>query len=482
MADERFGANLELENSAFLAALKEADTETSEFLDAHKLFEAGETKGTESTTALADALANLKEEEFELVAEEQKLADETDAVTHAMRDMEKEAGQASTADRELSTATKEVVKDHEAHEMSAHHAHRGLHQLTLGISELTHGTKDMAEMLEKAANHLEMSAIVFGAEGPMFLALMALSTIIGLVATNWETISKLWEGTDTSEPVEAIDKITAAIDKQNTARQKSENMRKASEAQKQAGHDFARSLGKVGGMERALKAGQDLGWDVDQLSDHLTRGMNGDEDAIDQLHEWLQTSGRGANGQMPINSPLGDVYREALGHRATRCNNAVVGELNKQGKENEERFKEGVGRDSYADQAEATKDQQRTAGDIMKGADDLIKDIKKNGEHANEAMDKSESKRPQMLAERAARRQVQEEFASMGEGININDAIQLAKRRQAEQQRLYMDTLGTLLNFSEDINGEMNQLRQFNGQARKLHDNNRTNQNVAPWP
>jgi len=480
MPDERFGAKLELENSPFLAALAESKTESSEFLDALKMFEPAEVKGTETTTELTDALKKLDLTEIELVAEEKKLADETDAVTHAMREMEKEAGQASTAERDLTRVTNEVSEAHEGHEMSALHAHRGLHQLTLGVQELTHGTKDMAEVLEKAANRLEMSAIVFGAEGPMFLALMALSTIIGLVATNCETISKFWEGTDTSEAVDAIDKITAAIDKQNTARQKQENMRKASEAQNAAGHDFAQALGKAGGMEGALKAGQDLGWDVDQFSDLLQRGVTSDEDAIEQLHERLQTSGRGANGQIPILSPPGDVYCGALGHR--RRQQTRIEELNKQGGENEEITKAQAGRDFYADQAEAAKDRQRTQEDTQKAVEGYSKDVADIVGHFNATMDKLEGKFPGQQAERAAGRQVQEEFAQMGGAININVAIALAKRRLAEMQRLQMDTLGTLLNYGENINSELNQMRQFNAQARKLAGFDPTQQNNGVWP
>jgi len=118
------------------------------------------------------------------------------------------------AERELTQEVKKGSEAFEGHEISAHHAHRGLHQMTLGLDEVLHSSKDVGEILERTSNHLAMSAISFGASGPMFIGLMGLSTALSLVATNWRTIMGAFQDMHAiPEAATAVHRLTDELEK-----------------------------------------------------------------------------------------------------------------------------------------------------------------------------------------------------------------------------------------------------------------------------
>lgn len=99
---ERIRAELELENSSFMAALRMADEETSQFIQSLSLFEADERKAATVTQSLADALQRLSVEEIQL-------AESTQKTTVALQSESVQATSNTAALTRTATATDQVA-------------------------------------------------------------------------------------------------------------------------------------------------------------------------------------------------------------------------------------------------------------------------------------------------------------------------------------------------------------------------------------
>ena len=429
---EKIRTELELENSEFLAALR--------------------------STAM---------EEIRLVD------DESDAVTHAMREIEQATDKATAATKRKQKATEDAKDASAAYRMN-------MQQLSYAINDFASAQGDFGQKLNAVANNLQMLAVNLGLGGGVTLAITGLITLVQTLSRNWESLVGLFKSTDTTAAATSIDAITEALNKLNAAQQKQADQRKATEAQKAAGRGFARAVGQAGGLQTMLQTTQDLGWDVGQMEELLNRGLGGEEDAVDQLGEWLRTSGRGRNGQMPILSKLGGLYRGAIGERAGRRRAAETKMLNEQGaafedETNAKAFNERVA-DEQAAARQAGQDEAHNRQVAARATESLAESMRR----FNEKMDAREGRAGQAAANWAAGRAVQEEaMQGYGQAIDINTATQIAKQREAEMKRLQGEAINTLIGTQADFMAEMQQARQQLAFAKRLQQMNRTQQNMG---
>lgn len=464
MADDlsqRIRGELELENSPFLASLEQATKETSAFLSALDQLgdelvplTEGETKLTRQTREQADAAAQAARHTKELAEEEEFLAT-------VLPDVEKAADRAAEATKRKAGAVSEADKAAAAYS-------RAMNQLSYALSDFFSAQGDIGQKFNSIANNLQMVAFQMGATGPVFLAMTGLITLIQVLSRNWDSLVGLFKNTDTQAAAESIDKITEALNKLTAAQQKQADQRKATEAQKAAGRGFARALGQVGGAQGALRAASDLGWDVGQFEELLNRGLSGEDDAVKQLGEWINSSGRGRNGQMPILSPLGKFYRSAVGEQATRRRIADSKMLGEEGaKIEDETFRKAYD--------ENNADQKATEAHNAKVIDQAARGLEAIMQKGDQQAEARGAKADRAAANWAKARSVQEEaFNNYGEQIDINTAMQIAKQREAQMKGLQNEAINTLLGTQADFMAELQMARQWLAQARRIQQQNRT--------
>jgi len=317
---------------------------------------------------------------------------------------------------------------------------------------------------------------------------------VTLLKDNWGTIKSTWDSImNTPPPVEPINKVTEAIKKQKELEKNESHHVTQSERQK-AGHEFheAQFRQAAPGVEREDMEQDILEQYINTLKEHgatdeeanakilemqqeMQAGIGGDKNARHWLMDRIASTSGGAS-----NNALRSYWMHLAGIGAGARKAANSDMLNAAGDENEEDWKNQIGRDFCADQAQAARDKQQDESHVSKAVDTCTEGVSGIVGGFNDKMDKLEEKIARTQKEMAAGRQVQDESMQMyGQQSPLAQAMQIAKQREAAMKGLQMDTLNTILGTQQDFAAEMQMQRQFNAQARKINTNNKTFQNMG---
>lgn len=198
MADttERIRTELELENSSFLAALRAADTETSEFMQALALFEGEETRVAKSSQSLADALSKLAIEEI-------KLDSPARTATAGLKDQA-----AATASMASATTAAAAVKDRAAE--SSRNFGSTILYASYAVQDFTSqiGTRGMLGGLAAIQNNIPQILVGLGV-GTGFAGVVSLAAVaVGTLASNLGGVSE-----SAKKVVKDLEDVKAKADK-----------------------------------------------------------------------------------------------------------------------------------------------------------------------------------------------------------------------------------------------------------------------------
>lgn len=509
MADERIRAELQLENSQFLAALNASEAETSDFMRALGLFEGEERRSAAATQSLTEALRSLSVEEIKLVEAERQ-------ATTALQAETAQTQVATAAKRNLATATDAAAVAKRNFGSTVLFASYAVQDFTSQLS-----TRGLAGALSAIQNNIPQILVGLGVGGGFAgvasLAAVAAQSLAagfgamgekaGEAAKQLETLKekadKLREAPGAKEKEKAAtyaeylgltdrDTISAGIEASLTgdAQQKAQAAAEyLAEREMIPGTEaYAARMTQRGGRRinvedsvRQSLAGQRA--DIQRQRDELLVGLSeGQSGAVRRVTGMARARAglfpRGLADDLDSLTPEAQAAAEAeaeaadeFGRRASRGAagrrrfNQQGDELTRAGWENEAAmWRQGQG------EREAER-----------------KDVVKATESIRESMDRwlEKTAQPSPRAERAreawaAGRAVQEESMQMyGQEVDINTAIQIARQRSQQANQLQMEAVNTILGTQQDFAAELAQARQQLQWARRLQQANRTQQNMG---
>jgi hypothetical protein len=467
--NERIRAELELENSAFMSALHAASQEESLFIGYLNLFGESAKTATTHTDSLTASLSRMKVEEIQLAPIMKAAEDETDAVTHAMRELEAQTVRSTEATNRKSAAVDNSTKSARSYQM-------GMQQASYALSDFFSAQGDMGQKFNGIANNLQMVAMSMGAGGVWFLAITGAITLVQVLTRNWGAFSEAIAGTDTTAAEAAINKVTAALDKQNAALQKASETKKRSDEQKAAGREFVKAIGAFagggkGGDEVIMEQMQAMGWDQDLINKKMVEGQQGDSDAVEWFRDVIGTDPRSRT-----NKTLGNFGVKLAGIQGRAADKKRVDAIEKEGAEGERMMKQQRAAAFYGDQAAEEAGEKRTQTAADRFAEQQAKQREARGERDARRSEGFDKRAARIREDVNAGEEVQAEAANQGIQLDLKTAVQMARQRKQELQRMQGEVMSTIVGTQADFMAELAMMRKQLAATRAYQQQNRTAQ------